>query len=233
MNIDNKYSVVIAKIPNVTIPISLMNVLPHEQRVRCMSYRSTVSQMGFLLARILCWNAFAGNVPFSEWIREWKTTPLGKPSLGSNSNFSISRSGLFVAVGFGPCIGVDLQQKFRICLSDYLIALSPVEKEMLDNSMDPESLFFNLWTKKEAVLKAAGTGIKNSINSLFESKDGLYFYENIKWKAFNCLSPKGFEMALAVPFQFSSNKIITKVMQVSEAEDIVSYAISLEKSSNN
>ena len=233
MENDNKYLVIIAKTPNLRVPKILMNVLPYDQMVRCMSYRSTISQMGFLLARLLCWNVLAGNVPFSEWICDWKTNPSGKPSLGTNSNFSISRSGLFVAVGFGPCIGVDLQQKFRICLSDYLIALSPVEKEMLDNSMDPESLFFNLWTKKEAVLKAAGTGIKNSINLLFESKDGLYVYEKIKWKAFNCLAPNGFEMALAIPIEFSSNKIITQVMQESEAEDIVSYAISLEKSSNN
>jgi len=233
MENDSKYLVIIAKTPNLPVPKTLVNVLPYDQMVRCMSYRSTISQMGFLLTRLLCWNVLADNVPFSSWICDWKTNPSGKPSLGTNSNFSISRSGLFVAVGFGPCIGVDLQEKIRICLSDYLIALSPAEKKMLDNSMDPESLFFNIWTKKEAVLKAAGTGIKDSISALFESKDELYVYENIKWKAFNCLAPIGFEMALAVPVQYSSNKIITQVMQESEAEDLVSYAISLENSRNN
>jgi len=55
-------------------------------------------------------------------------------------------------------VGVDIEKVKRINLTDYTDYFSAEEWQKIDNANDPTSQFYNYWTRKEAVLKADGTG---------------------------------------------------------------------------
>ena len=92
----------------------------------------------------------------------------GKPSLSEAVSFSIShtKNALAVAVSDHP-IGIDIEQLISAerlrdrAFLDY--TLSPYEQEQL-RQLEPDTLqvrklFTHLWTRKEALFKAQGTGI--------------------------------------------------------------------------
>src|SRR5205085_5860410 len=99
----------------------------------------------------------------------------GKPALshgpeGGNLQFNLAHSenvGL-LAVTAGSRIGVDVERIRKIEDLDGLVArfFSPRESRLFENlplQQKPEA-FFNLWTRKEAWLKATGEGIGDHLN---------------------------------------------------------------------
>jgi 4'-phosphopantetheinyl transferase len=92
----------------------------------------------------------------------------GKPSLrGKNSlHFSISYSaGLsLIGIGAGRAMGVDIEQERIIHDADELAELyfTPLERRILSRTEDESErslAFLHGWTRKEACLKALGTGL--------------------------------------------------------------------------
>lgn len=83
----------------------------------------------------------------------------GKPYIPDGAPFSISHSGNYVAVMVGEG-GIDIQQVKNV--SDGVIkrTLSNAETEFLSSAEDKTDAFFKIWTLKEAVAKAVGTGFK-------------------------------------------------------------------------
>ncbi len=80
--------------------------------------------------------------------------------------FNVSHSGDYglIAIGEAPALGVDVEFRRRHPNLDLLVStvLSPDEKaqiESVSNLGEKNSLFFDFWTVKEAVLKAVGVGM--------------------------------------------------------------------------
>lgn len=94
--------------------------------------------------------------------------PHGKPCLtGSRAvGFSVSHSGEFSLLAFAPGaeIGCDIEQKTPLedirALSE--VALHPEEAEVIRglDGRDAEDAFFCHWVRKEAALKAMGSGFR-------------------------------------------------------------------------
>ena len=80
-------------------------------------------------------------------------------------------------------IGIDVE-KIRPC-SESLFRKIACDREWSLADIDPFKLFFRYWTSKEAVLKAAGTGLKDlsqcSIACLIDSNNLIINYQNKKW----------------------------------------------------
>ncbi|MDY6822123.1 MAG: 4'-phosphopantetheinyl transferase superfamily protein [Deferribacterota bacterium] len=125
----------------------------------------------------------------------------GKPKLGGginkiNLNFNISHSKdliLFVFV-LDSQIGVDVEYIDR-CRDVVSIARNFYNKDeynIIQGSDNNEKylIFYRLWTFKEAMLKAYGTGLSSdfrtlTLNSQIEDKDcshGTYFYRGLEYK---------------------------------------------------
>jgi 4'-phosphopantetheinyl transferase len=92
--------------------------------------------------------------------------PQGKPFLvfpeTEGLSFNLSHSGqlLLIATGSGAPIGVDVE--WMVATADFAgisaLAFSDSEKRALLESSEPVADFYAIWTAKEAVLKAAGSG---------------------------------------------------------------------------
>ena len=105
-------------------------------------------------------------------------TEDGKPFLlNSKINFNISHSSDWIILAFckDHAIGVDLEEIRDI---DYLRISNRYfnhdEQNYLINSEDPKRLFFDLWSRKEAIIKAKGkrllTEIKKTNISFINNK---------------------------------------------------------------
>lgn len=101
---------------------------------------------------------------------EFVTSHTGKPALAAGRvtrslHFSVSHSGniALVAVSDGDRLGVDVERR-RTVPNLALFAkdvLSPAERAEIDGLGEPEYTwtFLELWTRKEAYLKAIGEGL--------------------------------------------------------------------------
>lgn len=111
----------------------------------------------------------------------------GKPYIPGGAPFSISHSGRYVAVMVGEG-GIDIEQIKSV--SDKVISrtLSAAEMEFLSAAEDKTDAFFKLWTLKESIAKAIGTGFKTPPENIqCADKNGIkneYIHNGKKW----CLS---------------------------------------------
>lgn len=100
--------------------------------------------------------------------------PFGKPVLAGPAGhhpFSATHSGgrSWLAVGSAGPLGIDaeLETSLRSELPGLVGQLAPAEQRALERVADAgrTGAFLDVWTRKEAVLKAAGTGLRHDLNS--------------------------------------------------------------------
>ncbi len=104
-------------------------------------------------------------------VEPFRMTSRGRPEFaGSGPAFSISHSGPWVAVAVSPegLIGIDVQSRFPTSELDALIkrVCHPNEARWLAQRDHRLSGFLQIWTRKEAVLKAIGVGITTKLTSI-------------------------------------------------------------------
>ena len=100
----------------------------------------------------------------------------GAPSLPSRPDLSVSlshcRRAVAVAISHEGRVGIDVESRRR--MSDGLVerVCTPEELAAVRAAADPVMAFLQLWTRKEAVLKCRGTGIKGFGSMLSALTDG-------------------------------------------------------------
>lgn len=115
-----------------------------------------------LQERLKEWN---GNFEYNEHDKPFMQSRLGDRIEGVD--FSISHCKNALAVALGDCqLGVDVES-FRHA-EDALLrrTMNPEEQEEVRAAADPTEAFIRLWTRKEAVLKLAGTGLVDNLHDV-------------------------------------------------------------------
>jgi 4'-phosphopantetheinyl transferase len=142
--------------------------LPEDELDLAGQFKVDSARDEFLLSRLLLRQALAGHLGISADLVALAYNPFGKPRLHLSDqahlefNISHSHGRLLIAVCQGLPIGVDIE---RIDLSiDPLRLASTGMSEAAVRSLrasadaDRHELFYRLWTRNEAYLKALGTG---------------------------------------------------------------------------
>lgn len=179
-----------------------------EESRRAARFLRDDDRKAFVLARRLV--RFLLDLPAAPFSR----TAYGKPFVAGAPAFSISHSKGVVAVAFCPAglgdrIGVDVEAIRTDLHVDDLISLvcHPNELAVL-SAMSGEtkrSMFYRCWTRKEAVLKAMGSGLSSALSvdvSLFHNSPMIHGPPAMRiWD----LPPSGnWAMALAAPVRIGS-----------------------------
>ncbi len=123
------------------------------------------------LRQILGW--LTGQPPAAVSIEyDARGKPHLKPHASARSiEFSVSHSGVFgmVAVDSAQSVGVDIEMvATRWSVVEELLdsTMAPGERAWVLASPDPTTAFARLWTRKEAVVKATGTGLLDDMRDV-------------------------------------------------------------------
>lgn len=130
----------------------MLPLVSAQRREQALKYKHTFGQFCCLKS----WLMLFDDVEMSRYQDlEWKYNEHGKPYLEGGPYFSIShcKAGIAVAIDDAP-IGIDIET-IRHANED-LIERTMNEQERV--GMDDRT-FTRLWTQKEAIVKAEGTGI--------------------------------------------------------------------------
>ncbi len=150
------------------LPHAWMHLLSAEECVRAMRFRFDRDRRSFVASHGLLRMLLAAYTGEPAEALKFEVSPLGKPSLsGANGNGEIAfnmahTDGVVVfAIARGTRIGVDAEAKNPELVSEEKRVLCPRELALLSRRNEPERsrLFFTWWTRKEAVVKALGSGL--------------------------------------------------------------------------
>ncbi|MGW4483168.1 4'-phosphopantetheinyl transferase family protein [Amycolatopsis sp. NPDC004368] len=159
-----------------------LRLLDELERGRYDAYRLELDKRRFLTGRVLAKTLTASRlgVPVESVTFDATCEDCGKPHgrprvPGSDLTLSISHSGSLIGLAAtdGVAVGLDVETSSRKAdksLVEY--ALSPAEQEAVAGLSDAErsAAFFVYWTRKEAVMKATGKGLKIPLQSITFSR---------------------------------------------------------------
>ena len=98
--------------------------------------------------------------------------PTGGATAGPAVHFNISHSGGYIAVAVSDHpVGIDVETKSDPDLKVTARFYSEAEQAAVRAAEDPQKAFRRLWTRKEAYVKCAGTGIYDSVAEIPSLED--------------------------------------------------------------
>ena len=133
------------------------------RRFRSLSVRNTRNR--FLTSRYLLRNLLGQYLNASPRDIAFKYGAHGKPILRDDNSlhFNISHSRNYSLLAFSRehALGIDLEERSRE-VSEYRLAMryfSEAERQLMDSFDNAKHGFLEIWTRKEAILKASGDGL--------------------------------------------------------------------------
>lgn len=191
-------------------PPPLRECLDRAEQVRCARLRFAQDRRHFAQAHSLKRVVLSGYAP-AVAPQEWRFAhgKYGKPAVVQQLPycFNLSHSGSAVALAVAAAeVGVDIERCRSMPHLEGLARLMfhPDEQRWLWAGSAVEMRFFRLWTCKEALLKAAGTGFSYPSRRFYcealDSPDGaVASLADSRWRCFTRYAG-GFALSVAVPY---------------------------------
>ena len=152
---------------------SLCELLAVDERAKADRFRFESDRRRSIVRRATLRQILARYLDISPAELAFRYGPQGKPSLASpfsesgiEFNLSFSGETALCAVGRQP-LGVDIE-RYRTIEDAALVAkhfFTPAEIRLQDQAEDANRVFLRHWTRKEALIKATGSGLSVSLNS--------------------------------------------------------------------
>ena len=154
-------------------------MLDDVERERAARFRFEPDRERYILGHGMLREVLGRRVDADPAMLRFVRGPYGKPIIqGSNLHFNFSDTKDAVLVGTSTIaeLGVDLETMHRLVDHDAVADhyFTPKEIDALNSTADGERKrrFLELWTRKEAVLKACGIGLMDDLKEL-SVLDGL------------------------------------------------------------
>jgi 4'-phosphopantetheinyl transferase len=147
----------------------LFSVLTADEQLRADRFYRTSDRNRFIAARGILRRLLSGYLKIAPDVVSLDYNPHGKPLLAANSahsslhfNLTRRRDLALYAFAIGKPIGIDVEleqssQNIEELIPQIASAREQAIWEILPDSVKPQA-FLHLWTRKEALLKSAGTG---------------------------------------------------------------------------
>ena len=169
-------------IQDIILDEQLLSKLQPQRRKQLLSFRFEADKKRCAAAGLLLWNHIYKGHPENFTV---SYNEKGKPTVQDAPFFNLSHSGNFVmlAVSDTP-VGCDIEQLHKAILTHHVF--HPNELTKLSSVPEGETRnreFLRLWTAKEALLKAIGTGIDANANTYdLSSSDEIFLSDGSFWK---------------------------------------------------
>jgi 4'-phosphopantetheinyl transferase len=118
----------------------------------------------------------------------------------SDFDFNISHSGNFIVciVSNEMRLGIDVEEKKNIEIDDFESHFHKDEWDKIINSADVISSFYKYWTRKEALVKADGAGLSDSLKNIDLSKSSQQVIFNERtWLLREVVLAPGYKCSIA------------------------------------
>ena len=188
-----------------------------EEKNRYNRYQSQSQREHFLFGRVLLKTILSKYIGCTPVDLKFDIDTRGKPFLSSNNTLSVtfnlshSDNRLVFAVSKSQDLGVDLEiiKKERAILKIAERYFSPAETRELRNLPKASQVkrFYELWTLKESVLKACGSGLSRGLSKIefsFPTSDKLIMHSapgngNLtNWQSWQIEEYKNYMLAVSV-----------------------------------
>jgi 4'-phosphopantetheinyl transferase len=159
---------------------ALLELFPEPMKKRLASFRRWEDAHLSLVGKLLLLQALRNLSITGLALNDLVYNKHQRPHFESKVDFNISHSGNYVVCAVSPYsrVGIDLEQcNTKVPVDDLLRYFAPAERMMVQSSDDPVTSFYRLWTRKEAALKAYGTGITNALNQVICLEDSVRIAE--------------------------------------------------------
>lgn len=191
-------------------------LLSDAERERANRFGTSTLRRRFIVARALLRRLLSEHVSAPPASVRFGYGPQGKPCLPDHPElcFNLSHAGnqVVIAVAWQREVGVDIVAASSDvdCSGVAQLAFSPAEHAALGalEPLERREAFFRIWSRKEAYIKARGTGLSYPTRSFTVSaaagdRDALLADENDpgserRWRIVEIEAPAGFHCALAV-----------------------------------
>ena len=135
---------------------------------------------------------------------QFQSEPFGKPVvIGEPIHFSASSSNDYGIVAFSldGAVGVDIEHHNSILISDDFALYTDSETAALRQAKETPELFFRIWARKEACVKATGQGIRYQLRDLDVlpyNSDSCIVHAPNPILIRDLIGPEGYSCALAI-----------------------------------
>jgi 4'-phosphopantetheinyl transferase len=188
-----------------------------EEKSRAESYRFPADRRRYISSHMYLRRQLAARLGCAASQVEFGASVGGKPCLGGRWAdapwcFSLSRSAGLAAVAISHAreVGVDIEAVRPIPNIDDLAQRCMSDSELAEYRAGPPDRalggFFQLWTCKEAVLKAAGFGLRRDPHSIHvgfavDHAPSLIDIGDIRWRILTAEPVDGYRAAVAIEAQ--------------------------------
>jgi 4'-phosphopantetheinyl transferase len=151
-------------------PSQIAILSPSEQQ-RAAAFRTPALQNLYSKAHIALRQFLSACTGMAPQDLVFTTNQWGKPALASGPHFNLSHSGdkILIALSATGPVGIDIEQikpapPYEIAPE----AFTPEERDLLAHTepQDRAEIFYQLWTRKEALVKAIGRGLDLGLQNI-------------------------------------------------------------------
>lgn len=164
-----------------------LNKFPHDFQKKILAYRQWQDAQLFLLGRLLLRYGLQ-KYGINQVEDTINYTSYNKPFLTDcDIKFNISHAGEVVICVLSDCndVGIDVEIMQDISIEDFESQMTTLERDLIMQTGDTKSAFFDYWTQKEAVIKANGKGLSiplksfQVIDKITKINDEVFFLKEI------------------------------------------------------
>jgi 4'-phosphopantetheinyl transferase len=135
--------------------------LPKNIQQKISNFRRWQDQHAALFSKLLLQHALSQAGYNSDCLNQLKYDLYNRPSIDNKIDFNISHSGEYVvcAISDQGRLGIDIELIKPINISDFNNYMTTEQYLSITRSKQSYKKFYELWTTKEAVIKADGRGL--------------------------------------------------------------------------
>jgi 4'-phosphopantetheinyl transferase len=188
------YSLISGKLDDALFQ-HLLSTLPKPDQQKTKAYQHDRDQQNCLIGRLMLRHLLLNyfDCP-ANCLEQLYKNKYGKLFLNNQLDFNISHAGDLVlcAISDEGAVGVDVEKKVSVNLKEMSSFLLPEELETIQSASDQEEAFYEIWTRKESLLKALGRGLSVDLQQVAVQKYSGYWNEhpNAIWQFYPLILEK-------------------------------------------